>query len=191
MVECRAGYVPLPDAIMATGLPVTARIYKGYSWEQLKEWVNEPNTAVIAYVPRHAVLVFAVGETSKGKHRHALIGRASGGQTPSSWIPFTDDDAHPDEDFWYPGGTLGSTETNGIRPLKLTVVTKGRRDYQVCVVKANTNDFHFNTQIPLAQFTPPEYLQSRELVCDSCALHKGINESAKHPQERKEWLGIQ
>ena len=73
MVECRAGYVPLPDAIMATGLPVTARIYKGYSWEQLKEWVNEPNTAVIAYVPRHAVLVFAVGETSKGKHRHALI----------------------------------------------------------------------------------------------------------------------
>ena len=80
MVEARAGYYPLEQVINQSGFPLTAKVHEGYTWNELKTWIAEPGTSVIAYIPRHAVLIFGVGETKEGKYRHALIGRASGGQ---------------------------------------------------------------------------------------------------------------
>lgn len=181
MVECRAGYVPIDYAINSSGFPLQATYVKNYSWEDLKKWVSSPTTAVIAYVPRHAVLVFAVGESSDGKYRHALIGRASGGQTPSSWIPFTEADAYEGEDLWYPGGTLGDKDLSGLPPLFID----GRHE---AVIVERKKVLDYSPPQNISSYQPPSYMKSRELICNTCVLHKDTTDAKEHPKARKEWL---
>lgn len=189
MVEARAGYYPLEQVINQSGFPLTAKVHEGYTWNELKTWIAEPGTSVIAYIPRHAVLIFGVGETKEGKYRHALIGRASGGQTPSSWIPFEERDCHKDESFWYPGGKLGQElNPETATPLYLTNKSRRGQNKQVAVVVKWTKETEYIPDPIFSDFTPPPWLQSRELLCDSCALHKQRGDSVAHPKERIQWI---
>lgn len=186
MVECRAGFIPINYAINSSGFPVTAKLKFNYSWEKLKEWVSDPTTAVIAYVPRHAVLIFAVGESNDGKYRHALIGRASGGQTPSTWVPFSEKDVFEGEDLWYPGGSLGMKDLSGLDPLFLSCNTRVS-SYIACVVKRK-EEIKYSPPPRLANFKPPYYMKSRELICNTCVLHKGKTDAEDHPKQRLIWI---
>jgi hypothetical protein len=62
MVEIHAGYYGEGEIIPYTRLPLTTQRVVKYTWEQLKAWVSDKNIGVIVHIPRHAVLVFALGE---------------------------------------------------------------------------------------------------------------------------------
>ena len=184
-VEIHAGYYEPCRVIAATGLPVLAKAVEGYSWSELKQWLSEPGVAVIVdSVPGHSVLAFGTGETSEGKYRHALIGRVSGGQSPCSWTPWSEADAHPDEDFWSADCDLGGNSQ--IVPLYLQQLSRhGTRALQGAIIVKRTEPFEYSQRNHSA---PPWWLQSPELLCNSCLLHKKPGDSIEHVKERKFWL---
>jgi len=188
MVEVHAGYYPLQEIINMSGLPLHATVEANYSWNDLKMWIADPTISVIAYVPRHAVLINATCETKDGKYRHALLGRISGGQSPCSFVPFTKKDVLPDEDCWVKGGNVISSKS--CIPLHITDKDRyynGKSAYKAVVVrKKSTNEYEPHEMFK--DFNPPEWLQSKELICDTCVLHKGLGDSINHPKERLKWL---
>lgn len=190
MVEVRAGFHPLDDMINHSGLPVEATLVEGYSWNDLKSWMSDPTVSVIAYIPRHAVLVFAVGSDSKGRYRHALIGRASGGQSPCTWVPWSKEDVHPDEDFWSGAFTNFSSESDitqkNISPLYMSYGKRG--GMHQAVITKRLSHLEYQPHPLFKDFEPPEWLQSTELICDTCMLHQSVGDSVSHPQKRREAL---
>lgn len=182
LVEVHSGFHPIDEIINQSGLPLLAKSYSGYSWETLKSWMQDPSLAVICKIPTHAILIFAIGE-KKGRYRHVLIGRASGGQSPCSWIPFSEDDIHPKEKLWQTYSLLNKLSN---KPLILDQC--GRKGgYQAIVVKRKEL-LKYSPFDNFKYFVPPNWLKSRELVCNTCFLHKQIGDSVMHPKERLAWF---
>lgn len=84
-------------------LPFNLEVVKKseYTWAELKEYINLDGYSVLICLPSHLALVFGTGEDKlTGKFRHVLVGRPSGGQSPSGWIPYTSKDIYFNETLW-------------------------------------------------------------------------------------------
>jgi len=89
------------DVIKSFGIGLDAKRYKEYTYEQLQNFLEMENTAVLVDLPAHLGLVYAVGkDRTTGKYPHVLLSRPSGGQSPTGWIPWTLKDRYPGEALW-------------------------------------------------------------------------------------------
>lgn len=186
MVERRAGYYCPVETINLSGLPVHAQWKEPYTWENLKEWVSDPNTAVIIdSVPGHSILAFATGETSAGKYRHVLIGRVSGGQSPCSWVPWSKNDKFDDEDVWSSDCSLDDPK---IEPLYIQELSRfGGRELQKAIVVKRIIPSTYQKSM-FDNFEVPDWLKSKELICDTCVLHKHQGDIKTKSEELIAWL---
>lgn len=166
-LEIHAGKQRAKDVIEATGLPLKVTDYSKFSWQQLKHWLSQPNTAVLVHVPCHLVIMFGAGESHEGRYRHVLIGRPSGGQSPCGWIPWSEQHIATGETMWSDSVNLFEDEICN-EQRGLTMYT----EHFVSVVK-KTNQ---TTEIP----PPKEYpwwIRGKELICNSCLISEAIGDN--------------
>ena len=100
--NCETSQHDLHEFFKILPFPLKCYYLYEYTWVDLKRLLKQPNTAVLVSLPHHLAMIFALGENKEtGKQRHLLVGRPSGGQSPSGWIPFTlRDVVSGQEDYW-------------------------------------------------------------------------------------------
>jgi hypothetical protein len=81
---------------MQLGLSVFHIDWKNYSWEIIIRLLSRDDVVLLIETPHHLVLIYGATVDEKGR-RHLLIGRPAGGQSPSGFIPFNENDINEEE----------------------------------------------------------------------------------------------
>jgi len=114
-----------------TGLDVECKPLEWHlaSWSNVKRLVSEPDTLLLICIPYHLVIVFGYGEDRhSGTYRHLLIGRPSGGQAPSGWVPWSAEDAYDAEGMWPDNLDLDYASRLTLRGRPIYVARRRRRE---------------------------------------------------------------
>eukprot|EP01094_Clydonella_sp_ATCC50884_P003577 TRINITY_DN12732_c0_g1_i2.p1 TRINITY_DN12732_c0_g1~~TRINITY_DN12732_c0_g1_i2.p1 ORF type:complete len:452 (+),score=103.52 TRINITY_DN12732_c0_g1_i2:99-1454(+) len=186
----------LASIVKEAGLPLEVEREVGCSFEDIVRWLSEDGVSVLIHIPRHLVLVFAAGSDEDGSHRHLLVGRASGGQSPCSWIPFSGADVLEEGHLpWMDaisvdegvGGSMQSphglcAEGRSFQVIRRTHPPPSPEDDSSPAVE---DDLDATAQ----KYLP--YLKARQRVaCACCAMGDTPLRAREFMAARKEWLGF-
>ena len=127
----------ITDFINDLHVGVRATMLHEYTWIELKNLLRQRNSALLVRLPAHLAMIFAAGEdTESGKKRHVLIGRPSGGQSPSGWIPWSSKDVVPSEHAWNDeislSGGIESSSNCGLTMYVNANASSSLRKYFIC-----------------------------------------------------------
>ena len=165
------------------------RYYDGYSWETFKELLGTQGNGVVVYVPQHLVMAFATGEDEDGNHRHVLIGRISGGQSPCSWIPWSEEDLIEGETGWVnhitPNGPADMPDPSTYKTSDFLTMTDGMSSMRTIAVVSKAKTTKKAKTSPI-----PKYLLRDDVCCDSCMVDRAKGDTKRRDRERRKWLGI-
>ena len=164
-----------------------------YTFEELTELVADESKAVIVHIPVHVVMVFGTGCDDSGKHRHVLVGRPAGGQSPTGWIPFTEQDAYE--------GTTGWVNNISVSPSGVVGSIDGK--HGLCMHRPNASSAQLN--IDVFEFHPamigrtipdrpvpiPPWLRTPvRYSCARCLVGMGVMEPEQYYRKRAQIVAV-
>lgn len=165
------------------------KYHDSYSWESFKALLGEKGNGVVVFVPQHLVMAFATGEDEGGKHRHVLIGRISGGQSPCSWIPWSKEDVIEGETGWVdhitPNGPADMPDPSTYTTSDFLTMTDGSSSMRTIAVVSKAKKPQKTKTVPIADF-----LLRDDVCCKSCMVDRGQGDTKRRDHERRAWLGI-